>query len=217
MTVVRFRHGPLWNFSYLIACEATGEAAVIDPAWDVPAILTEANTRGLGITNALLTHAHSDHANGLAEIVATTGAQVVLHDAEARLAIAQLGDLPTTFRHVDEFVLGEIAVRLVCTPGHTQGSVCFWAGGRLFTGDSMNVASPGTPGPEPGSLAMLWESTQVLRSLPPDTVLCPGHDSGPMPQSTLSAELRLNPAFTASSLEEFRAAVERATGRSHPH
>ncbi len=214
LIVAAFRHGPLWNFSYLIACEETREAAVIDPAWDVPAILEAAEQRGLHISMALLSHNHSDHANGLRDLVAATEARALAHAGDER-GLRPHFERAHTFQSGEAFELGDLALEALGSPGHTPGSVTFRIAGRIFTGDTLAVGSPGTPGPEAGALEALWESTTILRSLPAGTLIHPGHDSGVTPQANLAAELERNPALRATSLEEFRAAVERATGRAH--
>lgn len=214
LLVGRFRHGPLWNFSYLIADEATGEATVIDPAWDAAGIVAAAVARGLRITTVLLTHSHSDHANGVAEVAAATGARVFVHAADAAGLEAHFGHA-TTFAGREEFALGPQAVVARPTPGHTAGSVTYSVDGRLFTGDTLAIGSPGTPGPERGSLERLWESTALLGGEERDTIIHPGHDAGPEAFAALEVEVTRNPALLANSLEAFRAAVERATGRAH--
>jgi len=214
LLVARFRHGPLWNFSYLVACAETGEAAVIDPAWDASAILQAAAGQALRITTVLLTHSHSDHANGVAELVAASGARSFVHVLDQAGLQAHAPDA-TSFSGDEAFLLGQQRVTARHTPGHTAGSVTFQAGTMLFTGDTLAVGSPGTPGPEPGSLELLWQSTQALAALGGQFVVHPGHDSGPEPSATLSVERDRNPGLLAATLDEFRAAVERATGRSH--
>jgi len=216
LEVVALRHGPLWNFTYLLACLESGEAAVIDPAWDVAGILDAARARDLGIKKVLLTHSHSDHVNGARELAEASGARVFAHHAEAGDLRPVLGGDLNTLSTDDVLEVGSIPLRTLHTPGHTAGSVSFLAGGRLFVGDTLNVGSPGTPGPEAGSLEALWRSTlEVLGCLPDETVIHPGHDSGPSPESLLGSEKRGNPALRAQSLEEFVVAVERATGRRH--
>lgn len=213
LLVARFRHGPLWNFSYLVACEATGEAAVIDPAWDAVGILEAAAGRGLRVTTVLLTHGHSDHVNGVTEILAA-GARAFVHAGDEPGVRAHTSDA-TTFAEAESFGLGRLSIAVHHTPGHTPGSVSYVVAGRLFTGDTLAIGSPGTPGPEAGSLEALWQSTLSLRGLAPETRLHPGHDSGPEPTATIETERLRNAGLRAASLEEFRAAVERATGRSH--
>ena len=214
LLVARFRHGPLWNFSYLLASETTREAAVIDPAWDAGGILAAAASRGLRITTILLTHSHSDHVNGVADVAAATGARTFVH------ALDESGMQPhsrdtTSFSGSESFTVGGDELVALHTPGHTPGSVTFRSGTLLFTGDTLAVGSPGTPGPEAGSLEALWASTRELAATDGLTVIHPGHDSGPEPTASLADELKRNPALLAKTLDEFRAAVERATGRSH--
>jgi glyoxylase-like metal-dependent hydrolase (beta-lactamase superfamily II) len=212
--VARFRHGPLWNFSYLLACAETREAAVIDPAWDTAAILEAAAQRDLRITTVLLTHSHSDHSNGVTALVEASGARVFVHAADEPELRAQ-HPAATTFAREESLTVGRIEVAAHHSPGHTPGSVTYSAGGRIFTGDTITIASPGTPGPEAGSVEVLWQSTLALAALPAATRIHPGHDSGPKPSATLEEERLRNPALLARTLEEFRSAVERATGRIH--
>ena len=214
LLVARFRHGPLWNFSYLLACAETGEAAVVDPAWDPAAIVAAAEGRGFRITTTLLTHSHSDHANGVAELAAASGARTFVHVSDEAGLRAHTAEA-TSFAGEESFLVGLHSVVAHHTPGHTPGSVTFQTQSVLFTGDTLAVGSPGTPGPEPGSLEALWRSTRALAAFGGGFVIHPGHDSGPQPAAELTEERDRNPALRAVTLDEFRAAVERATGRSH--
>ncbi len=213
LSVARFRLGPLWNFCYVLACESTREAAVIDPAWDPASILAAAEERGLRVTTVLLTHSHSDHVNAVAP-VASTGARILVHAGDEAGLQAHTTQA-TTFHGTEAFGVGSLRILAHPTPGHTPGSVCYSVGGRMFTGDTLAVASPGTPGPEPGALEALWRSTRVLAGMADDTVIHPGHDAGPEPAPFLRDERARNPGLVATTLDAFRAAVERATGRSH--
>jgi len=213
--IIPFRHRPLWNFSYVLACPETREAAVIDPAWDVASILRAADSAGLDIRTILLTHSHSDHANGVAELVEATGARVFLHsDEQAGLAALYQG--PTeTFASAERWKLGRLDVQLLPTPGHTTGSMSIWAAGHLFSGDTLQIGSVGRPAQDPGAIEALWESLRVeVLCLDDATVIHPGHDEGPSPTSTLGEERLRNRALSAVTLEEFKAGVERASGWS---
>lgn len=213
--VIPFRRGPFWNFSYLLAHRVSATAAVVDPAWDAPAILAAARERGLEIEAVLLTHTHTDHVNGLGDILEATRARVFCHEEEAGAlpagALDRLAGLPV--RGTIPLGGGEMAV--LHTPGHSPGSVSFVADGHLFSGDTLLVGSPGRPGP--GGLEPLWRSLVRLRGLAPATVLHPGHDEGPAPVSTIEAELSRVAALRAETLAEFAAALERATGYAHGH
>ena len=216
LDVVRLRHGPFWNFSYILACLETREAAVIDPAWDVAGILESAAARGWAIKSVFLTHSHSDHTNGAGVLAETTGARIFARVEDAAELRLLFDSDPVTFGSDAVLNVGDIPVTAMHSPGHTRGSVSFLAGGHLFAGDTLNVRGPGTPGPEPGALEQLWQSTvDVLGGLPDETVLHPGHDSGPSPDSLLGRERRENPGLRARSLAEFVEAVERSTGRRH--
>ena len=215
--VVPFRHGPFWNFSYLLACEATGEAAVIDPAWDAPRIAEESAKRGLRITTVLLTHSHSDHANGVAELVSATGARLFAHEAEANELRAHFTGPFEALANETTLAVGGLRVKSLHTPGHSPGSLSFLVEGRLFAGDTLHVGGVGRPGPGRDAVESLWESARSLRALPGETVLHPGHDEGPSAASTLEHELARVEALRAESYPAFVEALERATGRSHRH
>src|SRR5437016_3865292 len=90
LEILQMEVGEMENFVYLIACTATGEAAVVDPAWEVPAILEQAHAAGWHITHALLTHHHHDHINGVAALVEATDATVIMQQAELPM-LAQTG------------------------------------------------------------------------------------------------------------------------------
>lgn len=211
--IIPFRHRPFWNFSYLLACPNTREAAVIDPAWDVASIVRTADSNGLHIRTIVLTHSHSDHANGVAELVDATGARVLLHSHEE----AGLGPLyagpAETFESAERWGLGHLDVHMLPTPGHTAGSISIRVAGHLFSGDTLQVGSVGRPAQAPGAIEALWESVggQIL-GLSDDTIVHPGHDEGPTPASSLGDEKLRNRALSAATLEEFKAEVERATG-----
>jgi glyoxylase-like metal-dependent hydrolase (beta-lactamase superfamily II) len=76
--------GPMENFVYLIEDRASGRAAIVDPAWDVPQVLALARQRGVRVTDILLTHSHHDHINGIDEVLRDHDAQLHLLKAEAR-------------------------------------------------------------------------------------------------------------------------------------
>ena len=102
--------GPMENFVYLIHDHASGRAAVVDPAWDVPEVLALAKRLGVTITDILLTHSHHDHTNGIEAVLQQYDAQLHLLKAEAQFWGNCL-DLPTLHHGGDVIELGETWIR----------------------------------------------------------------------------------------------------------
>jgi glyoxylase-like metal-dependent hydrolase (beta-lactamase superfamily II) len=216
LDVTALRLGPLWNFTYIVGCEETRQAILIDPAWDVPATMNAVRRQSLDVRWVIVTHSHSDHVNGLADMVRATGARVVAHEAEATGLRAHFEGPFLEVARDEAFEFGRHNASLLHTPGHTPGSLSIEVAGHLFTGDTLNVGSPGTPGPGAAAIEQLWTSTRgIVAALSDDTVIHPGHDAGPAPAATLAEERLRNPAFLARDLGDFTAAIERATGRRH--
>ena len=216
--------GEMANLAYLIGSRSTREALVVDPAWSVDALLDRAEADGMRVVGALVTHHHQDHVGGEIFGLSIEGlgrlqarAPVPIHvnareaDAVQRVTGIERSDL---VRHEggEDLRIGLVRVRLLHTPGHTPGSQCFLvesAGpGRLVSGDTLFLNSCGRvdlPGGDPE--AMYRSLDGVLKRLPDETVLYPGHLYAPEPSSTMGAQKRTNPYLRAASLEQFLAFV----------
>jgi hydroxyacylglutathione hydrolase len=188
MIVKQLEIGMMDNFCYIVGCETTRKALVIDPGADVEQILSEADKEGLTIELIVNTHTHGDHTAGNSRLKALTGAKVILHKSEASgypQADIQLSDEKT-------LQLGEITFDIIQTPGHTPGGICLHAQGNLFTGDTLFVGDSGRTDLPGGDRPTLGASIRCLMELPDDTVVWPGHDYGPTPSSTIGWEKRHN-------------------------
>ena len=195
--------GPMKNFSYLVGDEQTGEAFVVDPAFDPERILTQARRRGANITRIVLTHTHSDHINAVPQVKAATGARVIAHRLAATKGAVAL-DEPV--EDGDGFALGETDIRVLHTPGHTPEGICLQIGTQwLITGDTLFVGDCGRADLPGGSIEELFASLQKLKALPGELLVYPGHGYGPQPYRSLAEELRLNPTLKAATLKEFSA------------
>jgi hydroxyacylglutathione hydrolase len=207
--------------SYLIGDEVTGEAAVVDPAYDVDPYLAEADRAGLRITHVLETHTHADHVSGHGRLALEHGATVHLH----ALAQPQFPFEPVT--DGQELRLGGIRIRVLHTPGHRPEHCCYLVDGRLLTGDSLLVGDAARP-----DLAVearegaedLYASLRRLADLPGETGVYPGHVGGSLcaggvsadRSSTVAAELRTNRALSFSDLQEFVAVSSAVTAPRPP-
>ena len=189
MIIKQIAIGYMDNFSYLIGCENTRQALVIDPGSDVDQIVAIAEKEGLEIKIIFNTHGHGDHTAGNAALKERTGAPVYIHELD--------GD---RYRAADVFLkdektlqLGDITFDLIHTPGHTPGGICLHARGNLFTGDTLFVGDSGRTDLVGGDRPTMGKSIRrLMEQLPDDTVVWPGHDYGPTPSSTLGWEKRNN-------------------------
>ncbi len=187
MIIRQLEVGAMDNFSYLVGCEKTRKAMVIDPGGDVDKILSAAHNEGLTIEIILNTHGHGDHTAGNTALKSRTKARVLIHSADAG-SIQADGHLTDG----DRLRVGDLTFEVIHTPGHTPGGVCLYAGGHLFTGDTLFVGDSGRTDLPGGDRPSLGASIRRLMELPDDTVVWPGHDYGPTPSSTLSWEKRHN-------------------------
>ncbi len=213
--------GQMANLAYLVGSRSSGEALLVDPAWSVDALLDRAEADDMTVTGALVTHYHQDHVGGeifglsiegLPRLMERQPVPIHVNRAEAegvrRVTGVSTGDL-VPHEGGDELVLGQIRVRLLHTPGHTPGSQCFLVEetggpGRLVSGDTLFLDSCGRvdlPGGDPE--AMYRSLDGVLKRLPDETVLYPGHLYSAEPYATLGEQKRTNPYLRAASLEHF--------------
>ncbi|MBS3780635.1 MAG: MBL fold metallo-hydrolase [Desulfovermiculus sp.] len=190
MLVKQIEVGHMGNFSYIVACAETKKAAIIDPGGDKDRILDFINEQGLIVEYILTTHFHFDHTEEASALRQETGARLAMHEA----------DIPYYQQEVDVVLhdgdiiqVGDtVRLEVLHTPGHTPGGVCYYAEGKLFTGDTLFVGDSGRTDLPYGHRPTLGASIRRLMELPEDTVVMPGHDYGPTPTSTLRQEKRHN-------------------------
>lgn len=199
--------GPMENFVYLIGDPATREALVVDPAWQVDTLLSQARNDDMKIVGALISHHHGDHTNGIDELLESFDCPVYVnkHDAEF---VRNAGDNLVKTDNGQEIKVGGLAVKLLHTPGHTPGSQCFHVANHLVSGDTLFIKGCGRcdfPGGDPEQ--MYYTLTQKLMRMDPGTVLLPGHNYAEKPTSTLGEEKTTNPYLrtAAQSLKDFLA------------
>lgn len=212
--------GPMANFIYLIGDTETHTAAVVDPAWDVRAILDYAQREGYAIDKILITHYHQDHlggnmfgqsVQGAADLLELIKAKVYVNkdEAEGVKRVSGLSDSDLVKVEAgDVFKVGELDVKFLHTPGHTPGSQCFLVDGNLISGDTLFVNSCGRvdlPGSDPA--AMYHSLNQVLRNLDDSTVVYPGHAYAPESSTTIGEQKRTNMYMRFNNLDDFLMAM----------
>ena len=217
------------SYTYILFDELSREALILDPvAEQLERDLDAIKRLNLKLKWAVETHAHADHITSAAKLAELTGARLAAPaGCGVGTAAVQLGD-------GDVLRFGREAVRVLHTPGHTQGSVCFYwerqsiaaeeiptelanlpLGHEMrpdlrqderhaFTGDTLLIGGCGRTDFQSGSAEQLYNSiTQVLFTLPDDTIVWPGHDYHERTQSTIGLEKATNPRLAGKSREEF--------------
>jgi hydroxyacylglutathione hydrolase len=202
------RIGPEKNFCYLILCSETNAAALVDASFEFDKVLDWVKSFNPSnppkIKYLMATHGHWDHAGGFPEMLKRLPeAEVIAHEnEEARLQKAGI-KLHKPLKDQEEFKVGNLKVKALHTPGHTEGGCCYFVNGQILSGDTLFVGQCGRTDLPGGSDSELFKSLQKLKELPPDTIVLPGHDYGVTPTSTIAHELKSNATMKAKSLEEF--------------
>jgi len=199
--VETFCAGPIETNAVLIGCLVTGQAAIIDsPAGSTSMIFKALEKKSLKLEMVLFTHSHWDHIADAALLKKQTQVPCYIHAEDAGNLENPGSDLLPLFFPIegikpDRFLvdgqvlrLGELAIKVIHTPGHTPGGVCFWlekekiliSGDTLFRGTIGNLSLP-TARPE-----KMRASLHRLSQLPPDTRVIPGHGE----ETTIGAEKR---------------------------
>jgi len=194
-------------FCYILACEESREAVIIDPCGDEDKLLALIQELQLNILFIINTHCHPDHTCGNKIIKDATHAQIIRHEADelllqdetAKKYFNRHGFSPSppadkTVHNGDQLVFGNYALRIIHTPGHSPGSICLYVDGNLFTGDSLFVGAAGRVDIPGGDFSTLLESlASKIAVLPDETIIWPGHDYGDTITSTVGREKSENP------------------------
>ncbi len=235
MILKRFYDELLAQASYMIGCQSTGEALVLDPGRDPEIYLQAARSEGLRITHVTETHIHADFVSGSRELAAAAGAQIYLsaeggRDWQYGFAEADGAEL---LKDGDEIRIGEIRIRVMHTPGHTPEHLAFIVtdtavadrpmgavtGDFLFVGDvgrpDLLEKAAGLQGTMESGARDLFRSLQRFGKLEDWIQIWPGHGAGSacgkglgaVPTSTLGYERLFNWAFSHDDEESFVKAV----------
>ena len=211
LRVLAMEVGPLVENTYLVGHPASGKAVVIDPGDEADEILRQLGARGWTLDKILLTHGHFDHVGAVAALKKRTGAGVYIHpaDAEQMRTAGRQGAMfglhvpappppDVLVREGDTVSLGDVAFRVLHTPGHTPGHVTYLAGDLAFVGDLIFEGSIGRTDLPGGSLDELLRAVrEKIFTLPGETILFPGHG----PATTVRDEKRGNPFFTGEDAD----------------
>lgn len=198
-----FAVGPIAANCYIIGCDETREAAVVDPGAEGWRILRRLEQLDLKCKYIILTHGHIDHIGAVGEVHEGTGAEVLIHAADAEMLTSPGKNLSFfmgtnfTFKAADRLLkdgdiitVGKQEIEVIHTPGHTPGGICLKVGDNIFSGDTLFAGSVGRSDFPGGSHTQLITSIKTrLLCYPPETRVFPGHG----PATTIGEEMRFNP------------------------
>lgn len=202
-TLKRINVGPMLNFCYLVGDHQTKQAYLLDPAWEPRKLLEEVETLGFKLAGIVVSHAHYDHTNAVADILKIYDVPVFANREEIPYAqsgfdiVSELGESVKPVRGGDVIDVGQTPLRFLHTPGHTPGSQCVQVGDYLLTGDTLFIGGCGRSDLPGGNEAQLLQSLKKIAELDSCLMVCPGHDYGPVPQRSLEEERKENPYFKA--------------------
>lgn len=204
------------NFCYLVGDTETGEAVVIDPAYDTDTLLDTLEADGMTLTGVLGTHYHADHVggnmmghsiNGIAQLLERVDVPIHLQAPEVELVTKVTGVSPdhmVAHDSGDIVSVGEIDIELIHTPGHTPGSQCFFVDNCLVAGDTLFLDGCGRTDLPGGNPEELYESlTTRLAKVPDSSILYPGHLYSEDPSRSMGETRRTNIVYKPKTAEQW--------------
>jgi hydroxyacylglutathione hydrolase len=206
------------NFCYLVGDRESGEAVVIDPAYDIQGLLDILEADGMKLSGVLVTHAHPDHVGGgmmgytiegVADLLEKVSVPIHVQRDEAHSVTRQTGvESSDLVEHDsgDVVRVGDLEIDLIHTPGHTPGSQCFGVDGRLVSGDTLFLEGCGRtdlPGGDPEE--MYTSLTTRLARFGDETILYPGHFYAADPSATMGETRQFNYVFRPRNVEQWLA------------
>ena len=202
MTIKTLVLGLMQANGYLLECEKTRSAIMIDPGGDADKILDLLDERNLNLEAIINTHGHIDHIAGNSELMENTSAKLFIHRADADMIINPQKNLsffmgePYKSLPADKLLddgeeinVGEISLKVIHTPGHSPGSMCLLADGVIFSGDLLFAGSIGRYDFPGSSYELIMDSLKKIMELEDDIVVYSGHG----PETTIGEERISNP------------------------
>ena len=195
--------GPLEVNCYILGCEDTKEAAIIDPGENADEIISNIEKEGLKPRFIINTHAHFDHIGGVKVIQDHFKIDFILHEGDLFL-VENASEQATAFglkpiskpvvnknaTNGEKVNLGNKSITVIHTPGHSPGGVCYYSGNNVFVGDTLFAGSIGRTDLPGGSYETLINSIKEnLFPLGDSTIVYPGHG----PSTTIGNEKEHNP------------------------
>ncbi len=189
MIIKQYTLGPIENNNYLVVDETTKDAALIDATGMSDELVKDVENLNCNVRYILLTHGHFDHITGVQELKEYFGAKVLMNELDMdwvkniNLVLPQFDISPVEIPVIDEFIndgdkikIGGLIFKVITTPGHTKGGVCYLIENVLFSGDTLFRDCVGRCDLPGGNYKDIQKSIkEKLFTLPEDTIVYPGH------------------------------------------
>ena len=187
------------TYTYLLACQRTNDAIIIDPVINkIPLYLRLINELNLNLKYAIDTHMHADHITAIGELANSANCIAMMGEQ------AKVQGLGQTFKDNEVLKCGDLRLKAIYTPGHTKDSYCFHIENYLFTGDTLFIRGTGRTDFQEGNARDQYQSIfNKLLCLPESTYIYPGHDYNGMTVSTIGEEKKYNPRLKVRSADEY--------------
>jgi len=188
-----------WTYTYLLASSEGADAILIDPVLDrVDRYLQLLEELNLNLLKVVDTHVHADHITGMGALRDRTRCITIMGEqSKVNLVSQRVSDGET-------IAVGDLRLKAIYTPGHTDDSYCFLMDDRVFTGDTLFIRGTGRTDFQNGNAGDQYDSIwHKLLTLPDDTLVFPGHDYKGDTVSTIGEERKFNPRLQVSSREEY--------------
>ena len=195
--------GPMMANCFILGCEQSREAVVIDPGGDTNIILLSLADSKLRVKYIINTHGHPDHVGGNKKMKDATGADILIHARDAPMIEVMghgassfgfgMGSSPAADRMIEDgdiISIGNIEIKVIATPGHSPGGISLYTDGVVFVGDTLFAGSIGrTDFPGGDFQTLITSIKQKLFALDDDVRVLTGHG----PETTIGRERRFNP------------------------
>lgn len=191
------------NYAYLGIDKTTRKAFVVDPSWDVSQMIQILEGHGASLAAVLLTHSHFDHTNMVSKLEMLYHPAVYISRTEADYYKYRCSRLRTV-EDMDRICIGNTEISCLVTPGHTRGSVCYWSGNNLFSGDTVFIEGCGLCESDGGSAEDMYYSIhRLMRLIPAHVKVFPGHSFGDPPGKEMSYLYKSNLYFQIDDINHF--------------
>lgn len=189
--------GTCSGYTYILADAATLEGIIIDPVYEtVSRDIKLIHELGITLRYILDTHVHADHVTGSGILAKMSGAQIAMSALSGALM-----DVPLDDGQILQ--CGNLQIKALSTPGHTNGCMCYYVDNAVFTGDTLLIRGNGRTDFQSGSSETLYNSImQKLYTLPDDTLVFPSHDYAGHSCSSIGMEKKFNKRIRAQTTRE---------------